>query len=446
MATLRLASSARALFAAGLASALFAGAAIAQDEGDKVVLVLNNGKKFTGTFVSRDDANVKIKMGGSEISLPTSFVASVEKVDVGEPAPAPSSASREPASREPEAPATGRSARPAAPASSPDGGAAGSGGEGGAPKGGMFILKDGTVIEGFVVAKAGGRIWIIPGKAVEIDEADVAESYGETEPASGGGKGYVALSGDDASDAGRVLQEFASGDRNRIAAARAILERMGNAAIPALIAALKDGNVEVRDAALNRLYDLRPDSAVEAVIGVVRTDPDVRIRNSAIGKLGPWDPPGGRRAILEAVWRDRDDIVKTSGLLGLTRTAGPEEASALIDLLSILPGDAPGRKHLFSALRKATGERFADDSQIWTAWWDDGGRERLSRQAEVIAERRRKKEEASRFGTPFVDEATPNQAPPSDGSAGQTPMGPPPGPGGAQSGPLPGGPPPEGPK
>jgi len=59
-------------------------AARGQEAGDRVIITLSSGKKFSGTLVSRSGGDVVLRIGDSPISLPGTMVASIQK----EPPPA----------------------------------------------------------------------------------------------------------------------------------------------------------------------------------------------------------------------------------------------------------------------------------------------------------------------------------------------------------------------
>jgi hypothetical protein len=355
----------------------------AQDEGDTVLLKLKSGKSFEGVLVSRDDTNVKIRIGDSEIDLPADFVESVERIAEPEPPPSP-----------PADPGPAPDSNPGVPAVrspySRDAAPAVNGGTSDALRGASLLLKDGTLIEGFVVKKENGKYWIVPGKPVEVEADDVAEAFGDTEPKTGIGP---TLTGDANADAAKLVLELASGDNIRAATAAAVLEKIKDQATPALVAGLKMDSKMARQQCLSYLGTYRPKEAVGPILEMLRSDPDLDIRRSVVSTLSAWDPPGARRALLEAAWRDRSEAVKVAALYGLEAKSGPEEASALIDLLSIYSEDFSGRPQLFKALRKATGQKFDDTNELWLEWWNEkGGREENADQAQALAERRLKDE------------------------------------------------------
>jgi hypothetical protein len=365
--------------AALLAAALCGGAAAAQEAGDSVVVVLRSGKKYSGTLVSRDDSKLKIRMGSTEVELPSSMVSRVEKVEP-EPEPEPAGGGPAPAPSGEPAPAPAPSA-----------------GGGGPPKGASLVLKDGTVIEGYVVAKDGGRLWIVPGKAMEVSLDDVSESFGDVEPQ---GKGIV-FTGNKKADARRMVKELGASESARISAAGAALDDMGQDAVPAILEGLQDTDPNIRGRCLGFVGKIRPPEAVPQLLLMVRSDSESSIRANVAGVLGAWDPPGGRRALLEATWRDPENSVKMVALSALAKVAGPEEASALIDLLNILPTDSPSRANLYSALKQATGLKLLDDAAIWIKWWDEGGREKMAEEAEKVAAERRRREDEARERAPM---------------------------------------------
>jgi hypothetical protein len=375
----------RGLVLFGLLGALPVGPARAQEEGDTVVLTLKSGKKVTGVLVSKGDSQIKVRVGSSDMTLPAGMVASIESASGGEAAPAPSA----PAPDAPSAPAP--DGAPNAPAPG-----AGSGPASGAPRPVSIMMKDGKLLEVHVLAKNGTKIWVVTGKAMAIDEGDIEEAFGSLEPA-GGPKGLV-LTGDKGADATRLVEELDCGVRQRIDSAFAALKGLGMDAVPAFMKGLKSKTTEARDLCIEALTAMHVAEAQEPLQAMLRNDPDARIRCSIAGRLGDWDPPGARRAILEAVWQDRDGSVKTTGLLALEKTAGPEEASALIDLLSILPSESPAYVSLFRVLKKSTGEKIAPDAALWMKWWDEGGREKIGEIADNIRSARYRKDMAAKFG------------------------------------------------
>jgi hypothetical protein len=436
-------SATRLVVLAGLAGAALVASlpARAQDEGETVVITLKSGKKYTATLVSKDSSNVKFRIGKSELSMPASAVVSIEK-----PAPEPSEG--EPA--------------PESGGGSPGGGGMGGGTSGGAPAGGAeapsaaaegspkgaaLTLKDGTVMIGYVLAKEEGKIWFVPGRVLGVAESDIESAEGNLEPP--GGAGAIRITGDKAADGARLVKELASGVPARVNAAWAVLRTMGREAIPTFLAGLKSPSAEARDLCIEGLCNYQVKEAIVPLMAMLRDDRDPRIRCSVAGRLGQWDPPLARRAILDAVWQDRDQMVKSTGLLALEKTAGPEEVSALMDLLSIIPTDSEARGSLFRVLKNATGERFAPDAELWINWWNGEGREKVSVMEERVREARIRREQAAAMGVtedvlpPTTKPGEPT-GPPAEALKDPTPPAPPSG--GPETPPPAPGPAPEGPK
>ena len=442
-------SATRFVVLAGLAGAALVAAlpAIAQDEGETVVITLKSGKKYTATLVSKDSSNVKFRIGKSELSMPASAVVSIEKpaAEPSEGEPAPESAGGSGGGMGGGAPSGG----------APAGGAGAPGAPNieaeGAPKGAAITLKDGTVMIGYVLAKESGKIWFVPGRVLGVSESDIESAEGNME--APGGAGTIRITGNKTADGVKLIAELASGVPMRVNAAMSILRSMGPEAIPIYLSGLKNPSAEARDLCIEGLCHYHAKEAIVPLMAMLRDDRDPRIRCSVAGRLGQWDPPLARRAILDAIWQDRDTTVKTTGLLALEKTAGPEEVSALIDLISIIPTDSEARASLFRVLKNATGERFAPDAELWLNWWNGEGREKVSVMEEKVREARIRREQAAAMGvtddvlppttkpgepTGPPAEALKDPTPPAPPSGG--PETPPPAPGPAPS------PAPEGPK
>ena len=321
----------------------------AQDPGEKVVLTLKSGGTYSGELVSRSSKEVTLRIGDSDIVLPASMVATIEaapKPGKEEPAVAPS-------------PSGAAASPPAVKEAEPTG----------EPSPAAIILKDGTVIEGFVVKKQDGRLWIVPGRAREVKEDAVDEIIGNTSLAGDG----LSISGDAAKDSFRLIKELESGELARIQTATALLRTYVDHAGPALLRGIRSEDPTCRKVCLTILAGEGDMEALAPTLEILRKDPEKDVRALAAGALTAWKDPLVRRTLLEVAWRDRDDSVKAAAVRTLNTMVTVEEVSGLIDLLNILPLESKARVDLSAALRRATGERFSDDRTLWLNWWEAGG-------------------------------------------------------------------------
>lgn len=349
------------------ASALLAGRpsdARGQEAGDRVIITLSSGKKFTGTLVSKSEGEVVLRIGDSPISLPGTMVASMQKEPV--PAAAKATAAAPAPAPAPAADAPGEEPRPA-----------------------TVLLKDGSTVEGFLLKKGDDRIWIVPGKAVTVPTKDVDEVFGEF-PEEGG----LAISGDAARDSMRLVKDLGSPDPAKSKAASAALEAYGDGALPALIKGLRNENSTVRNMCLGNLAARGVEAGLDGMMDLMRTDPVMGLRAAAAEALVNFNRPIVRRALLEAAWRDRDERVKAAAIRSLVRIATVEEAPALIDLLNILPEGAESKSVVYEALRTATGEKMASDAPLWIEWWESkGGKESVGARIQEAIQKRIEDEE-----------------------------------------------------
>jgi HEAT repeat protein/beta-lactamase regulating signal transducer with metallopeptidase domain len=102
-------------------------------------------------------------------------------------------------------------------------------------------------------------------------------------------------------------------------------------AVPALIEALRDGDIDVRRAACNSLSNLEDRRAIPALIDVLK-DGDAEVRACAARALGSFDD---KRALpgLVALLKDKDKDVRESALSSLEGFRDQVPASAIITAL-----------------------------------------------------------------------------------------------------------------
>jgi len=338
---------------------------------DEWVVTLTNGKRFSGKLVSKRDDGVTLRIGESEINLSSNLVSRIDRV---EKEPEPVAETEDEGDED---------------ASGEDGGEGGELPEGSpaGPKPSAILLRDGTVVEGFVVSRAGGVLWIVPAsELISVSEEDVSETFGDT---SGTGGGGIAFSGDVLQDSRRMLDELGSGDSMRMTVAATVLDKYGAEAAPVLIEGLRHAQGSVRKQCISLLQAYKVKKAVDPVLGVLRNDFDPDVRAAAAKGMFEWNSPEVRRALMDAAWRDRADEVKIACLNTLARCATAEEATALMDLLAIFDATTPTGLSVMAALKQATGQAIADDPDLWRKWWyEGGGRLLIGARVEKIAQDR----------------------------------------------------------
>jgi len=353
------------------APTIFPSPARGQQAGDKVVITMKSGKKYTVELISKGESEVKFKLGTSEMAVPASMVSSIEAVE-----------------------GAGGDSRPTpAPAPSPAPAPAARTGSGEAPTPSVITMKDGTVLTGFVVGKGDGKVWIVEGEPRALGEAFIAKTEAGTggSGGSGGGTEAATMTGSSSDRARALVREFASADDARQLSAYSALEALGPSAIAdAVLEGMGDKDPRVRRMCVSLAARVRQESALKTIYTMLEKDEDNSVRKATAETLGSWPAEGAPEALLHSAGWDRNADVRTASLTSLTRYAGPEMAKTLIDMLADFPDDATALPALFGALRHATGKELwtSKDRAGWAKWWnEEGGRQEID---DVIAEKKRK--------------------------------------------------------
>ena len=363
------------LASAVLGTAVIAGLAVASTaavtppEEERSLVTLTSGKSFTGEIVSKREDGITLRIGSSDIVLPTRMISKIEKAD-----------DERPRSRAPEP----------EPEPEPEpvrGGGGAEVEEGKPPRPAAIILKNGSVMEGYVIARSKGVLWVIPSaEPIAIAEEDISDTVGNADPSQGG----FSLSGDMQADARRMIEEMASGDNMRMTIAATVLDKFGAEIAPVLIESLSHEDPLIRKQCIALLQNYRVRHAVGPVVAVLRGDADPEVRVAAAVSLIDWNSPETRKVLLDVVARDREESVKLAALNTLGRCATVEDASPLFDLLPMFDPGSNTEKSLLNCLKRATDQQFADDRDLWRKWWlDDGGREIIAERVEKLVEGRR---------------------------------------------------------
>jgi hypothetical protein len=368
------------LASAMLGAAVIAGFAVASSATasrppeEKSLVTLTSGKSFTGEIVSKRADGITLRIGTSDVVLPNSMIAKIEKADDESPRRRDPEPEPEP---EPE-PARGGDGRVGGVAVLE---------EGQPPRPAAIILKNGSVMEGYVIARSKGVLWVIPSaEPIAINEEDISSTVGNADPTSGG----LSLSGDMEADARRMIEELASDDKMRMTIAATVLDKFGAEIAPVLIESLGHEHSLVRKQCIALLQNYRVKHAVGPVVAVLRGDADSEVRVAAAASLIDWNSPETRKVLIDVVARDRSDDVKMAALNTLARCATIEDASPLFDLLPMFEPASNLEKALIACFKRSTEQQFADDRDVWRKWWlDDGGREAIAEKVEKLLEERR---------------------------------------------------------
>ncbi len=359
-----------ALALAGLAVSLLVIAEVrAQDPGDKVVMTLKSGQKYTVELISKTADKVKVKLGDTEMELPSAMVVSLEKIESA-PAPVPTPA-----------PTPTPAASPSAGGKTPPGDSS----EGPSPA--TITLKDGTTVSAYILKKDARKVWVIAGTPVALDASEVDHI-----DAQGGGSGEVdafSSGGVSLDRARKFVEDMSSDDRARSRAAMAAIDAMEADGYPALVEGLKSPKKDVRVLCIMTLGRHRPDIGVKPVLDVLKGDAEESVRITAAQAFNGWNGPGVRKALLSAARDDPSIHLRTTAFGSLALNSGPEEVEELLGFLSgAMPEDPTYLTNLYNALRHASEQRMGNDPGIWKTWWAEGGKDAIAAKIQEIQSER----------------------------------------------------------
>ena len=116
-----------------------------------------------------------------------------------------------------------------------------------------------------------------------------------------------------------LLRALADGENpGRRNAALEVLRRIGSAALPALIGASEDPDVDVRKQVVDALAGIDDPEAI-ARLEQLLTDPDANVRGAAADALGSCGSEGSARVLREVQSQDDEGLVRLSALRALSR-------------------------------------------------------------------------------------------------------------------------------
>ena len=142
-------------------------------------------------------------------------------------------------------------------------------------------------------------------------------------------------------------------------------------AVPALIQALGDEDVFVcRDAAL-ALGEIGPEEGVILALSQALEDEEWLVRRAAARVLGNIGPEEGVVVALIEALEDENVQVRGGAAIAL-REIGPEAVEAVPALVQAL-GDEESfvRARVAGALEAITGQDFGEDAARWQQWWEE---------------------------------------------------------------------------
>jgi len=111
------------------------------------------------------------------------------------------------------------------------------------------------------------------------------------------------------------------------------LAQIGGPAVPALIAACREGERDVRISAIAALGQMGGAQALEALLLSLREDRDGLVRAYAAMSLGQIGGVPALEALVTALREDRDRMVRTYAAMSLGRTGEPQAVEALMATL-----------------------------------------------------------------------------------------------------------------
>ncbi len=149
--------------------------------------------------------------------------------------------------------------------------------------------------------------------------------------------------------------------------------------VPALVKLLKDENRDVRFAAAEvlgtRESEDQKKKASEALAARIRwldkaeSDTEMLVVVKALHKLAQ---PNAIEALLDGVHDDSDHDVVEARVMAVANIPCADAIERLIDYMSRRRRDGSGIPALFAkALTFATGERGANDPDVWRKWWKE---------------------------------------------------------------------------
>jgi HEAT repeat protein len=145
----------------------------------------------------------------------------------------------------------------------------------------------------------------------------------------------LAASAESSEATRRLVAALGDGDStNRRNAALEALMRFGHKAVPILLEASIDPDVDVRKQVVDALGGIGDESAagrLEEMLG----DPDPNVRGAAADALGTIGSRGSVSPLLAAASRDEEDLVRYSALYALGRMEVPVAPSDLADPLGV---------------------------------------------------------------------------------------------------------------
>ena len=157
----------------------------------------------------------------------------------------------------------------------------------------------------------------------------------------------------------------------RLYAALSLREAKDLRSTPALVAALKDPDPDVRRMALEALGATKDPAALDAMLGMLE-DPDAMTRRTAVGFLVAIPEPRAADGLILALKDSNSDVRWTAAMLLGNR----REKTAIEPLIATLADtEFRVRTHVADALVKITGQNFGSDaknsdSRRWRKWWE----------------------------------------------------------------------------
>jgi HEAT repeat protein len=143
----------------------------------------------------------------------------------------------------------------------------------------------------------------------------------------------LAASAESSEVSGRLVAALGDGEStNRRNAALEALTRCGSKAVPVLIEASHDRDVDVRKQVVDALGGIGDESSADRLAEML-ADPDPNVRGAAADALGAIGSSDSAASLLAVANRDEEDLVRLSALYALVRMEVPVAASDVADSL-----------------------------------------------------------------------------------------------------------------
>ena len=149
--------------------------------------------------------------------------------------------------------------------------------------------------------------------------------------------------------------------------AQKALQDIGTPAIDALIASLKDENLNVREGAAYILGSIGNQRGADPLINVLLNDQDPEVRKRALNALIALKDSRVIDILIKNL-NDQDPEVRADAVKALGKNKDPK---AILPLINALKDEEwLVRDRAVNALKNITGQDLGEDAVLWQEWWE----------------------------------------------------------------------------